>query len=79
MSSKYSKKKQQKAPPKAVVAVNEYISTCCNVPATKPALQAQSDWKSAKITDFGGLGKFRCTQCKKRCVVSRSKKTQEVA
>lgn len=79
MSSKYSKKAKKPAIVKAVVAVNQYTSKCCNAPAKKPALQALSDWKSAKISDFGGLGHWRCTVCSKSCVVSRSKKSQEVA
>lgn len=83
MSSKYSKKKKKaSAPRKVAVAQNNYTSKCCNAPAKKPALVSTSDWKDPKATAAAGLGKFRCGECGKRCVVSRSKTsstTSEVA
>jgi uncharacterized Fe-S radical SAM superfamily protein PflX len=77
-----NKKKGKGTQPKkaAPISENQYTSKCCSAPATKTALVAVADWKSAKVTDFGGLGKFRCTVCKKRCVVNRSKlKAEEKA
>ncbi len=55
---------------------NIYISQCCNVPATKPPLTVPNVEQSKKVNglapmeDCGGLGKFRCSNCRKRCKVT---------
>jgi hypothetical protein len=49
--------------------VNTYTSVCCSVPATKTPCIAVSK-KDALVQ---GLGKFRCSACKKRCKVTVSK------
>jgi hypothetical protein len=49
--------------------VNTYTSVCCSVPATKTPCVAVSK-KDALVQ---GLGKFRCSACKKRCKVTVSK------
>jgi len=51
-------------------ASKQYVCTDCGAQATKPPLQAVKGWKSAPISEFGGLGKWRCTTEKKRCKVA---------
>jgi hypothetical protein len=72
-NSKYAQKSRGKS--KAPVAVkpkgpvNTYTSVCCSVPATKTPCIAVTK-KDALVQ---GLGKFRCSACKKRCKVTVSK------
>jgi hypothetical protein len=50
-------------------AQRQYLCTDCGAQARKPPLKAVPGWRGASITDFGGLGKWRCTIEKKRCKV----------
>jgi hypothetical protein len=55
--------------------VHEYFSTCCSLPAQKPVAGekvTEKDPESGKMkTQPKGLGKWRCSGCKKICKVSR--------
>lgn len=61
-------------------SVNIYTSTCCGVPANKPAkVRAQQSKKKRgkreereKAPEFSTLGKWRCGNCGKPCKVSAS-------
>ena len=71
--SKYAQKsrgKKNKSVSKPRGIVNTYLSVCCSLPATKPPA-ASSVAPGSK--DKNGLGKFRCSGCKKRCSVTVSK------
>lgn len=73
---KNSKARAEKRTPTSTKAVFTYVSQCCNTPATKPPLVAPKVDTSKKVNglapmeDCGGLGKFRCSNCKKRCKVT---------
>lgn len=44
----------------------EYYCANCGAPATKKALKARRDYKSAEPSDFDGLGTWRCSgKCKR--------------
>ena len=62
-------------------SVNIYLSTCCQIPATKPACvkpKAQPKKKGKKgkgeqkAPEFSTLGKWRCGNCNKPCTVTVS-------
>ena len=48
-------------------AVYAYTSSCCSALADKPALRKTKEAE-------GSLGKFRCSQCGKRCSVHPTSK-----
>jgi hypothetical protein len=53
--------------------VLEYVSACCALPARKPPTgkkSVQEDPESHKMKEVAkGLGKWRCSNCGKRCTV----------
>ena len=54
-----------------------YVSSCCSLPARKPIAAVKvftlnPDSGKSKETPKG-LGKWRCTGCNKRCIVTRTK------
>ena len=78
--SKYAKKARGNAKKAPVAAkprgpVYTYTSECHGAPATKKACSATNK-KDALLQ---GLGKFRCTECKKRCKVKVSKLVEKEA
>ena len=71
--SKYAQKsrgKKNKSVSKPRGPVNQYTSVCCHLPATKPPTASPV---APGSKDKNGLGKFRCSGCKKRCSVTVSK------
>src|SRR5271156_5753408 len=77
--SRFAKKQHGKkpvAPVKPKTPVNTYTSVCCGLPAAKP--RAFSTVLGGK--DKTGLGKWRCSGCRKVCKVTVSKyKTPDAA
>ncbi len=74
-SKKFMKPTSAKSLPRTIRRdiVFTYASTCCSVPAKKPAcVKPERDSK-----ELASLGKWRCGSCGKRCTVSRSKKGAE--
>lgn len=71
MSKKKTKQKKQAG------AVFVYTSTCCKVPARKPAVQrSPEDIRERKYSECT-LGHWRCTNCGKPCKVTVSKPEKE--
>ena len=48
-----------------------YKSVCCNVVATKPPCERTEEERREHKFGKAGLGKWDCTKCGKRCVVTR--------
>lgn len=72
--------KKHKVAPKPVVKrgpVKEYVSACCSLPAIKPVAGEKftaRDPETGKMAEQRrGLGKFRCTGCKKIAKVTPRK------
>jgi transposase-like protein len=53
-------------------AANVYLSTCCQVPATKNACVRSESDKKEKSLGQAGLGKWRCSGCGKKTSVKLS-------
>jgi len=78
----WAKRSKPVAKPSVRVApAKVYTSACCQAPATKPkagAQEMQRDPESGKSkSQSKGLGKWRCSQCGKTCIVSCKKKEIE--
>lgn len=61
------------------VAINHvFLYTCkeCGEQATKVPLVAVKEWKTCSITEFGGLGGWRCYK-HGPCKVNRKNKSRE--
>lgn len=81
-NKKQSKAKQSKPLRKPGEPVFRYVSVCCNAQATKqpcvmPADKGVGGFGSAPEERNSTLGKFRCSQCGKRCKCNRSLAKQE--
>ena len=64
---------------RVVTSVFNYISTCCSARADKPPCAPEQGqvigvYLGAKPAGESSLGSWRCTQCRKSCSVTRSKK-----
>lgn len=54
-------------------SVFEYTSVCCEAPAKKPpVVRTPEDVRENKFSE-SGLGKWRCTNCKKNAKVKRTR------
>ena len=68
----------------AVQSVNIYLSVCCKAQAEKPACamprgKGIGSYLGAKPEGEASLGKFRCTQCRKKCkVIPQARPVQEI-
>jgi hypothetical protein len=79
---KWAKKSRPAVKPSLLAIPSRiYTSACCQAPATKPkagAQEMQRDPESGKSkSQSKGLGKWRCSQCGKTCIVSCKKKEIE--
>lgn len=53
-----------------------YTSKCCTEQANKPALVKTESDKDKK-DNIQGLGKWTCSKCRKKCIVARSKTSNQ--
>lgn len=65
-------------------SVNEYLSVCCKAQANKPACEMPKGkgvgaYVGAKPEGDATLGKFRCSQCHKKCKVTVQVRPQQEA
>jgi hypothetical protein len=74
---RWAKANRPKQAPKTSVRsvpVKEYVSSCCSVAARKPRAgqkEMSKDPETGKMANQAkGLGKWRCSQCSKRCSVT---------
>jgi len=78
----WAKRSKPVAKPSVRVApAKVYTSACCQAPATKPKAgqkEVAKDAETGKMKSGSkGLGKWRCSQCGKTCIVSCKKKEIE--
>jgi hypothetical protein len=70
-------KKQRQQPRKAQDIKFNYTSMCCGVQAEKPACVRIPLAERGKDGAVGSLGTWRCTQCGKKCKLTRSLRKAE--